>query len=68
MTESQKKEVLDMLSDITHSSTVNSAAVIPVSHQMYWDADSLEDGLDCLFKDVPNIHPTVKDPSHQLKG
>ena len=43
--ESQKKEVSDILSDITRSSTVNSAAVTsvtPVSHLMPWDADSLD--------------------------
>ena len=41
--ESQKKEASDILSDITYSSTVNSAtvtAVTTVSRQMPWDADS----------------------------
>ena len=40
---SQKKEVSDLLSDITYSSTVNLAtvtAVTPVSRQIPWDADS----------------------------
>ena len=58
------------MSDITHSSTVNSAtvtAVTPVSRQMPWDADSLGDGLDDLFKD-PDVCPTVQRPSHALKG
>ena len=40
--EFQKKEVSEILSDITHSSTVNSATVtaVDVSRQMPWDADS----------------------------
>ena len=45
--ESQKKDVSDILSDITRHSTVNSAAataVTPVPRQMPWDADSLGDG------------------------
>ena len=71
MSESQKKKGSDILSDITHSSTVNSAtvtAVTPVSRQIPWDADSLGDGLDDLFKDVPDVRTTVQHPSHALKG
>ena len=69
--ESQKKDVSDILSDITRSSTVNSAAVTavsPVPRQMPWDVDSLGDGLDNLFKDVPDVCPTMQHPSHTLKG
>ena len=70
---SQKKKVSDIMSDITHSSTVNAAAVTvvtPVSNcrQMPWDADCLGDGLDDLFKDVPDVRPTAQHPSYALNS